>query len=99
MAFCAKCGNELREGANYCDRCGAPVRSGNLAYPSSPRDQKGIRRISTALVILGLLMLVGGFLAYVVIAPHDINILLLALISVPILVVALIMRSSVKTRS
>lgn len=27
MAFCGKCGNELREGANFCPKCGTPVGS------------------------------------------------------------------------
>lgn len=25
MSFCSKCGNELKEGAAFCDACGAPV--------------------------------------------------------------------------
>ena len=27
MAFCGRCGNELREGANFCPKCGTPVGS------------------------------------------------------------------------
>jgi uncharacterized membrane protein YvbJ len=99
MAFCSSCGNELREGAIYCDRCGAPTRSCSPVYSTSHRDREQTKKISSALIILGVLILIAGFIAYVTMVPHDINILLMAFISIPILVVALIMRLSVTTHS
>lgn len=31
MAFCPKCGTQLREGAAFCDVCGTPLSAGNGA--------------------------------------------------------------------
>ncbi|MCG7840960.1 MAG: hypothetical protein MIO87_03505 [Methanomassiliicoccales archaeon] len=28
MSYCSKCGNQIREGGSFCDRCGAPSAAG-----------------------------------------------------------------------
>ena len=28
MSYCSKCGNQIREGGSFCDRCGAPSATG-----------------------------------------------------------------------
>jgi hypothetical protein len=53
MAFCAKCGAEIPEGAGFCPKCGTQV--GVLSKPEK-QDYSGIG---------GALMLVGGILAVV----------------------------------
>ena len=53
MAFCAKCGAEIPEGAGFCPECGAQV--GVLSKPEK-QDYSGIG---------GTLVLVGGILAVV----------------------------------
>ena len=36
MAFCAKCGKELPEGATFCPACGAPAAGAASTGPSAP---------------------------------------------------------------
>ncbi len=36
MAFCAKCGKELPEGATFCPSCGTPVGQAGTATPTAP---------------------------------------------------------------
>ena len=38
MAFCSKCGNELREGLTFCTKCGAAVSSGEGKASSGNGD-------------------------------------------------------------
>lgn len=39
MAFCAKCGTKLRDGANFCPSCGAPIRAAAVK-PASMQGEK-----------------------------------------------------------
>jgi TM2 domain-containing membrane protein YozV len=37
MAYCSRCGNLVREGARFCDRCGASLSIGyQVAFPTGP---------------------------------------------------------------
>lgn len=38
MAFCSKCGNELREGLTFCTKCGAAVSAGESKASSENRN-------------------------------------------------------------
>jgi uncharacterized membrane protein len=60
MAFCAKCGASLSEGATFCGSCGAPVgaAAGGPAPASPPATTAG-----------GLEPNVAGALAYVTVIP------------------------------
>ena len=40
MAFCSKCGAELREGAKFCPECGAPASEREAALPERERSRK-----------------------------------------------------------
>ncbi len=37
MAFCTKCGHQIREGHSFCTKCGAPVRK--ASEPAAPKDE------------------------------------------------------------
>jgi uncharacterized membrane protein len=59
MAFCAKCGASLSEGATFCGSCGAPVGAAAGGPPASP----------PAATTGGLEPNVAGALAYVTVIP------------------------------
>ena len=49
--FCRNCGTELKEGANFCPRCGAPVRNRqqtgtqqNVRMPAGKQKRSGGRK-------------------------------------------------------
>ena len=44
MAFCSKCGAELREGAKFCPECGAPASEREAALPERERKSSGKKR-------------------------------------------------------
>jgi len=62
MGYCSKCGNELREGAAYCDRCGTSAISPSYADNSNLRGGDIYR--SAGLIVsqqrLILSMMFGG---------------------------------------
>ncbi|NLX47948.1 MAG: zinc-ribbon domain-containing protein [Euryarchaeota archaeon] len=36
MAYCSRCGNHAKEGAQFCDRCGAQLSGGQQQYGQPP---------------------------------------------------------------
>ena len=52
MAFCGKCGNELREGANFCPKCGTPVGSTQVISPKKDGNPKWLNMLIFFLVIM-----------------------------------------------
>lgn len=74
MAFCAKCGKEVPEGATFCPACGAPV-GGAAAAPSAPvsgmdslmKEQKAqehwIRRLVALVIDVVIVAVVVGIIA------------------------------------
>ena len=38
MAFCSKCGNELREGLTFCTKCGAAVSTAGRSASSETSE-------------------------------------------------------------
>ncbi len=70
-SFCSGCGERLRDGARFCDRCGRPVDSGPSATPfaggdiyRSTRLVVGQQRVMVSLgfAMMGVLMIVVGLL-------------------------------------
>jgi len=71
--FCAKCGTELNEGAEFCSKCG--TKAGSAAErQNTTYQQNESRPMSTQVVVmptgttplvLGLLGLFGGFIPFV----------------------------------
>ncbi|NLL94678.1 MAG: zinc-ribbon domain-containing protein [Thermoplasmatales archaeon] len=68
MAFCRKCGKELREGDVYCPDCGTPA--GMMAGPAyaAPRKRGGPL---TILLIMAVAFLALTFFLYPTVAPAD----------------------------
>lgn len=60
MAFCVNCGNELREGANYCPKCGAAI--GNISRSIGTSSKNYVKWIG-ALALLAVLC-VGGYFGF-----------------------------------
>ena len=60
MAFCGNCGNELREGAMYCPKCGTAVGNTNRSNGTSSKSY--VKWIG-ALALLAVLC-VGGYFGY-----------------------------------
>ena len=62
MAFCSKCGAELREGAKFCPECGVPVSERAAALPERERKGSGRKKPLFARWWLWVLILaaVGG---------------------------------------
>lgn len=60
MAFCGNCGNELREGAVYCPKCGTAVGNTNRSNGTSSKSY--VKWIG-ALALLAVLC-VGGYFGY-----------------------------------
>ncbi|MCG7845208.1 MAG: zinc-ribbon domain-containing protein [Methanomassiliicoccales archaeon] len=66
MPYCSKCGNQVREGGQFCDRCGAPLSfssSGPYQQPSSSGYQSSVtyswtpdRKDSLIALILSLVL-------------------------------------------
>lgn len=54
MAFCGKCGNELREGANFCPKCGTPVGSTQVISPKTDGNPKWLNWFIFFLVVMTL---------------------------------------------
>lgn len=54
MAFCGKCGNELREGANFCPKCGTPVGSTQVISPKTDGNPKWLNWLIFFLVVMTL---------------------------------------------
>ena len=54
MAFCGKCGNELREGANFCPKCGTPVGSTQVISPRTDGNPKWLNWLIFFLVVMTL---------------------------------------------
>ncbi|MDR1706112.1 MAG: hypothetical protein LBS19_15715 [Clostridiales bacterium] len=69
--FCIKCGNQLREGSGFCDRCGAPVANPPTQAAPAPEPQRYIqppaqterKKPVMLIIILVLVALVGILLA------------------------------------
>lgn len=57
MAFCGKCGNELREGANFCPKCGTPVGSTQVISPK--KDGKSHWFAGFSLLFFTIVFMVG----------------------------------------
>jgi len=65
MSYCSKCGNQVREGGQFCDRCGAPLgyNPGPYQQPPNPGYQSSLtytwtpdRKDPLIAVILSLLL-------------------------------------------
>ncbi len=71
--FCSNCGNEIKEGAKFCTKCGTPVRNRAIAEQKKTATKPVQKKILTARVYKGLvlgvvgLVIVGGVIAAVVI--------------------------------
>ena len=69
--FCRNCGTELKEGANFCPRCGAPVRNRqqtgtqqNVRMPAGKQKRSGGRKKIVVPVVTAaavLVVAVGSF--------------------------------------
>lgn len=71
MAFCARCGAQLAEGAGFCASCGTPVGSAAGGGPAAP----AVAGTGTAMTsnVAGLLTYVLGFITgviFLVIEPY-----------------------------
>ena len=60
MAFCANCGNELREGAIYCPKCGTAVGNSNRSNGTSLKNY--VKWIGVFALFAALC--VGGYFGY-----------------------------------
>lgn len=59
--FCTKCGAALREGARFCNRCGAPVlRRPEAAKPKAKLTKNGWIALSVVAALLVVLLAVSG---------------------------------------
>ncbi len=59
--YCQSCGTKINEGENYCYNCGKPVNEVKVINePSTTNKNEGTR---TASIVLGILSLVGTFIA------------------------------------
>lgn len=56
MAYCAKCGSQLREGAKFCPKCGAEAPAAKTRGSS----RTGLRAVGPMLAVLVLLLVVWG---------------------------------------
>ncbi len=70
MAFCAKCGAAVSEGATFCGSCGAPV--GAVAGGTPPGAAAGTALASNVAGLLTYIPLVGWIIAviFLVIEPY-----------------------------
>jgi uncharacterized membrane protein len=69
MAFCAKCGATLNEGATFCGGCGTGVAAGPSAAPATPAAGGAM-----AANVAGLLTYVLGFITgiiFLVLEPYN----------------------------
>ena len=74
MAFCNKCGTEIKQGTRFCSKCGSPILASGFA-PSSPAPssstsnqptppiqpppQGGSNALKIVLVIIGVILVIG----------------------------------------
>jgi uncharacterized membrane protein len=72
MAFCAKCGTALAEGATFCGSCGAPSET---AAPGAPASAASVSAPGAmAANVAGLLTYVLGFISgiiFLVLEPYN----------------------------
>ena len=56
--FCSKCGNQCKEGAKFCNKCGAPLATSDLNATDNKKGKVYIYIICIVVVVL----LIGLFI-------------------------------------
>jgi uncharacterized membrane protein YvbJ len=69
MAFCGNCGNELREGATYCSKCGTSVNDTQELQVTKGR--KFSKPWITAFAVLTIL--IGSYFVIEIVSPETHN--------------------------
>jgi uncharacterized membrane protein len=66
MAFCAKCGSAVSDGAPFCSACGAPQAGATAAAPPPPQQQGYVAPAGGSTQQTQMAENVAGFLCYLV---------------------------------
>jgi len=62
--ICSKCNNDNREGSEFCRFCGANITHDNFPKPNSKEVHLKLKFSRRALIIVGVLLLLGASAAY-----------------------------------
>lgn len=96
MAYCSKCGNELRASTQFCDRCGDKISNPAVnAAPDGPSSNSQYHRpigrsitIPMLFFILGLVIEIVAVLTFLYIEPfaRDTNVILIGILGMLVMI-------------